>query len=239
MSQRPYTTLFLLQSLDGKISTGDVDERDIDADFPKLPGIKEGLHHYYEIEGETDPFSLVTGRSMAKIGANTKSFDNIDPIPITSIVIDNKPHLTAHGVQFLAHKFEDLIVVTTDNAHPAHDLSNKRSNVVVLQYDNAIDFIDLFAKLKTEYEAKRVTIQSGGELNAILLRAGLIDEILLVIAPCLIGGRSTSTLVDGESLRTVEDLAKIRSLKLKACKPLDDSYLRVEYEVLNEERSNV
>src|ERR1700734_3489176 len=98
MSQRPYTTLFLLQSLDGKISTGDVDERDVDTDFPTIPGIKEGLHQYYEIESQTDPFSLVSGRSMAKIGANTKPFDDIKQIPITSVVVATRPHLAAHGV---------------------------------------------------------------------------------------------------------------------------------------------
>ncbi len=46
MTNRPYTTLFLLQSLDGKISTGATDERDFDKDLPLLPGVKDGLHQY-------------------------------------------------------------------------------------------------------------------------------------------------------------------------------------------------
>jgi 2,5-diamino-6-(ribosylamino)-4(3H)-pyrimidinone 5'-phosphate reductase len=149
------------------------------------------------------------------------------------VVVDNKPHLTADGVEFLAHKFGTLLIVTTNKAHPAYGLRDKYPNIIVLQYDNAIDFVDLFAKLKTKHGADRMTIQSGGELNAILLRAGLIDQVLIVVAPCLIGGRSTASLVDGEPLRTTEDLSKIRPLKFKSCKPLDDSYLRLEYEVVN------
>ncbi len=47
---RPIATLFMLMSVDGKISTGSTDELDIDRDFPKLPGVREGLHQYYEIE---------------------------------------------------------------------------------------------------------------------------------------------------------------------------------------------
>lgn len=43
---RPETTLFLMQSLDGKISTGDVDGRDQEIDFPKIKGIKEGNYQY-------------------------------------------------------------------------------------------------------------------------------------------------------------------------------------------------
>ena len=32
---KPTTTLFMLMFLDGKISTGNTDERDVDKDFPK------------------------------------------------------------------------------------------------------------------------------------------------------------------------------------------------------------
>jgi 2,5-diamino-6-(ribosylamino)-4(3H)-pyrimidinone 5'-phosphate reductase len=230
---KPITTLFLLQSLDGKISTGDVDERDFDKDLPNIPGVKEGLHQYYEIEQTTDKFSFITGRVMAKIGANTNSLDDVQQIPVHFVVVDNKPHLAAHGVEYLARKFEKLFIVTTDKSHPALDLKDQYSNIIVLQYDEAIDFPDLFAKLKSDYNAERVTIQSGGELNAMLLRAGLIDHILLVVAPCLVGGRTTSTLVDGEPLHAVEDLAKIRPLKLKNCQALEDSYVLLEYEVIN------
>ena len=34
MNNRPITTLFLLTSVDGKISTGATDEMDVDRDFP-------------------------------------------------------------------------------------------------------------------------------------------------------------------------------------------------------------
>ena len=51
---RPVTTLFMLMSVDGKISTGSTDEMDVDKDFPKIDGVKEGLHQYYEIEQTTD-----------------------------------------------------------------------------------------------------------------------------------------------------------------------------------------
>ena len=47
---RPITTLFMLMSVDGKISTGATDDLDIDKDFPKIAGVREGLHQYYEIE---------------------------------------------------------------------------------------------------------------------------------------------------------------------------------------------
>ena len=58
---RPITTLFMLMSLDGKISPGASDDLDVDKDFPKIEGLKEGLHQYYEIEQTTDLWSFNTG----------------------------------------------------------------------------------------------------------------------------------------------------------------------------------
>ena len=56
---RPVTTLFMLMSVDGKISTGSTDEMDVDKDFPKIDGVKEGLHQYYEIEQTTDLWAFI------------------------------------------------------------------------------------------------------------------------------------------------------------------------------------
>ena len=67
---RTFNTLFMISSVDGKISTGNVDDRDVDKDFPRIKGLKEGLNQYYALEQQTDIFSLNTGRVMAKIGMN-------------------------------------------------------------------------------------------------------------------------------------------------------------------------
>ena len=47
---RPVTTLFMLMSVDGKISTGATDDLDVDKDFPKIAGLNEGLHQYYDVQ---------------------------------------------------------------------------------------------------------------------------------------------------------------------------------------------
>ena len=39
---RPITTLFMLESLDGKISSGSSDNLDADKDFYRIDGVKDG-----------------------------------------------------------------------------------------------------------------------------------------------------------------------------------------------------
>ena len=69
---RPITTLFMLMSVDGRISTGADDALDFDQDLPKIDGVREGLEQYYEIEQTTDLWALNSGRVQAKMGVNEK-----------------------------------------------------------------------------------------------------------------------------------------------------------------------
>ena len=51
----------------------------------------------------------------------------------------------------------------------------------------------------------------------------------IVVAPVLIGGKNTSTLIDGESLTKEEELNKLGVLELIDCTKLENSYLRLRY----------
>jgi len=230
---RTFNTLFLLTSLDSKISTGSTDNLDVDLDLKRIHGVKEGLHQYYDIEKTTDPFSLNSGRVMAKIGANTKK-EEPQKMGCSFIIIDNKPHLTEAGVVYMSKWVKTLYLVTTNSDHPAFKLQSSLDNVITILYQDQVDFPDLFIQMKEKYGAERVTIQSGGTLNTQFLKNNLIDEVSIVIAPCLIGGANTASLVDGKSNETEEDLLNIRPLKLLEAKTLENSYLHLRYLVINE-----
>jgi 2,5-diamino-6-(ribosylamino)-4(3H)-pyrimidinone 5'-phosphate reductase len=104
----------------------------------------------------------------------------------------------------------------------------------ILFYEQTVDFVDVFRRFKEEFKIERVTIQTGGTLNAELLRLGLIDRVSIVIAPCLIGGTNTQSLIGGASLHTQAELAQVKALKLVRCDVLENSYLHVQYEVIPE-----
>ena len=205
---------------------------DVDKDFPKIIGVKEGLNQYYDIEKTTDPFSLNSGRVMTKIGANDKT-NEPTKMGCSFIIIDNKPHLNGKGVEYMSKWVKKLFLVTTNKNHPAYDLRDKLGNIEIVSYENAVNFVDLFEKLYNVYGIERITLQSGGDLNSEFIRQGLVDEVSMVIAPCLIGGRETQSLIGGKSLTSDSELAKIKALKLIECKVLEDSYLHLRYQVIN------
>ena len=226
---RPITTLFMLESLDGKISTGNNDNFDVDKDFCRIDGVKEGLHQYYELEENTDLYSLNTGRVMAKIGVNDKK-DYRDKMAVSFIIIDNKPHLNENGIDYLCHWVNKLFLITTNKEHCAFDLINNYENLEILYYEQ-LDLSKMLEDLYSNYGVDRLTIQSGGSMNCLFIRNDLLDYVNIVIAPILIGGKEVSTLVDGESIKNDNELTLLRSLELIECNKLNDSYIELKYKV--------
>jgi riboflavin biosynthesis pyrimidine reductase len=78
---------------------------------------------------------------------------------------------------------------------------------------------------------RELIVQSGGELNASLVRLGLIDHVSIVIAPILVGGRSTPALIGGDPVETPADLRLIAGLELQNVLVLPASFLLVRYDV--------
>lgn len=229
IKKRPITTLFMLESLDGKISSGNTDELDADKDWCKIDGVKEGLQQYYDIECTTDYFSLNTGRVMAKNGVNDKK-EYRNKVDVVFVIIDNKPHLNENGIDYICHWGEKLILVTTNKNHIANSLTTKYDNLDVLYYD-ALNLNSLLEDLYDNYNAEKITIQSGGNLNGLFLRENLIDYVNIVIAPLLVGGKDVPTLIDGEAISNTKELNKLKALELIECNKLNNSYVQLKYKV--------
>ena len=97
---------------------------------------------------------------------------------------------------------------------------------------NKLSLSDALYTLYTDFGCERITIQSGGELNGLFLREKLFDFVDIVVAPILIGGKNTPTLIDGKSLMSQDELSSLGVLKLESCEVLKYSYLRLRYKVI-------
>ena len=225
--ERPITTLFMLMSVDGKISTGANDEFDVDRDFPTIDGLKKGLPQYYEIEQTTDLWSFNTGRVQEKMGVNKK--EPPAKSPVSFVILDNH-HLTHEGVRYFCAWAKEFVLITSNKSHPAFDVKEENLHIIFQEKTNLKDAL---TQLKNKYSCERLTVQSGGTVNGLFLREKLFDYVDLIIAPVLIGGKDTSTLIDGPSLMSREELSELGVLKLEDCTVLKDSYLRLRYKVIS------
>ena len=223
--KRPFTTLFMLMSVDGKISTGATDKLDVDKDFPKISGLKEGLSQYYEIEQTTDLWSFNTGRVQAKMGVNEKPL----PVktPVSFVILDNT-HLNENGIKYFCAKSKEFVLLTSNKNHPAFNVKEDNLHIFCKENFSLKEALEYLYSLGCE----RLTVQSGGTVNSLFLREKLFDAVDIVVAPVLIVGKDTATLIDGKSLMSEEELSLLGVLKLTGCTVLKDSYLRLRYEVV-------
>ena len=223
---RPVTTLFMLMSVDGKISTGATDEMDVDRDFPLISGLREGLHQYYEIERTTDLWSFNTGRVHAKMGANERELPA--KTPVSFVLLDNH-HLTERGVRYFCARSKTFVLITTNPDHPAFGVQADNLHII---HQEQLSLSDALERLKHDYGCERLTVQSGGTVNGLFLREKLFDFVDIVVAPALVGGRDTATLIDGRSLQGRDELSRLGVLRLVEASTLQDSYVQLRYEVI-------
>ena len=223
--KRSFTTLFMLMSVDGKISTGATDKLDVDKDFPKISGLKEGLSQYYEIEQTTDLWSFNTGRVQAKMGVNEKPLPA--KTPVSFVILDNT-HLNENGIKYFCAKSKEFVLLTSNKNHPAFNVKENNLHIFCKENFSLKEALEYLYSLGCE----RLTVQSGGTVNSLFLREKLFDAVDIVVAPVLIGGKDTATLIDGKSLMSEVELSLLGVLKLTGCTVLKDSYLRLRYEVV-------
>ncbi len=126
----------------------------------------------------------------------------------------------------LSQKF---VLVTSNAKHPAFQVEADNLHILLQE---KLSLQKALARLKAEHGCERITVQTGGTLNGLFLREKLLDYVDVVVAPVLIGGRDTSTLIDGQSLLSPKELSKLGVLKLQECTVLENSYLRLRYEVI-------
>ena len=182
---------------------------------------------------------LASDTSMAEYGRSAINtsvdlFVNMCYIVFTGVmlasfvVIDNQ-HLNEHGIRYFCALSKKFVLVTTNPDHPAFQLDQDNLHII---FQKELSLKDVLVKLKSEHGCERITIQTGGTLNGMFLREKLFDYLDIVVAPILIGGKDTSTLIDGKSLLSDSELSKLGVLKLKECTVLEDSYIRLRYQVV-------
>lgn len=95
--------------------------------------------------------------------------------------------------------------------------------------EDRVDLALALEKLFTRLGVQTVLAIGGGRLNGALLRAGLLDEINVVLRPEIIGGTSTPTLFDCPDL--VEDEWPV-ALERVSVEPILDRFLWLRYRVV-------
>jgi riboflavin-specific deaminase-like protein len=133
--------------------------------------------------------------------------------------------------EIFKHRFSPIIVLTTERASPGklRELS-KLADVVKVCGKRELDFAMALRWLRAEWKVKRLLCEGGGEINAGLFEAGLVNEVHVTLCPLVLGGRTAPTMSDGNGFTTLAAAAK---LELRSQKRVGDEMFLV-YRVVKE-----
>jgi 2,5-diamino-6-(ribosylamino)-4(3H)-pyrimidinone 5'-phosphate reductase len=93
---------------------------------------------------------------------------------------------------------------------------------------HGVNLKELFRRLG-KMGLRRVLVEGGGELNWSILRLGLVDELVVTVAPRIAGGRLATTLVEGDGF---DEIAQSIRLKLGKVERKKGGELLLHYKLL-------
>ena len=127
---------------------------------------------------------------------------------------------------------DPIVAVLTRSVSDAH-LAGLRSEGVsyIFAGEAELDLHLVVEILTRELGVKRLLIEGGGTTNGSFLRAGLLDEINLVLCPTVDGSKGAPSAFDGAE---GEARAPLRSMTLESSKPLDGGALWLRYRLENQ-----
>lgn len=207
--KRPITTLLTLMSADGGLA--------------EIDGWSEEIYQYYEIAETTDLWLLISGEDRAKNGVNTK--DLPEKSSVSFAMIDDKC-LTEQGIRYFCALSKEFVLITSNPEHPAYNFEEGNLHII---FQDKPDLCETLAKLRSECGCRKITVRNDGGVSEILMREKLFDCVNIVIDPVMIGGRETSTLIDGTALISKKDIKTLGKLELQGYGVLKNSYLELRY----------
>jgi diaminohydroxyphosphoribosylaminopyrimidine deaminase / 5-amino-6-(5-phosphoribosylamino)uracil reductase len=182
---RPYMTLKLAQSLDGKIAASDgtskwISSRVSRASVKKMRSSFDAVMTGINTVMKDDPCLF----GPLKKGYNT-----------ARVIVDSRARISLRSNIIKTADVSPVIIGTTEHA-PGKKVRSLRAvrGVEIVAVKSSGGRVDLGSFLK-ELAARgmvNVLVEGGAELAGSLLDAGFIDEVIFFIAPKILGGGMTS-----------------------------------------------
>lgn len=180
--------------------------------------------------------------AIAHEGIPEETDESFEPLPIDPhdkrpllVVPDAEGELNHWHVLRESGLWRDILVLVSPMTSEIYlDYLQLRNIPTLLTVDMASDgeYADygvVLEKLAECYGAKTVLVESGGTLNGLLLRKGLVDEVGMIIQPAMVGGMSQHSIYRAPDLPAGTPGVP---LKLVEVERLEDDLLWLHYTVV-------
>lgn len=128
---------------------------------------------------------------------------------------------------------DPIVVLLTEQVSDAH-LAGLRADGVSYLFagQHQLDIRLALDILNQELGVKRLLLEGGGVTNGIFLRAGLVDEVSLLVCPCIDGAPGAPCLFDGAQDAEAHS-APVRGMQLTHHQVLEGGVIWLRYRIQN------
>jgi 2,5-diamino-6-(ribosylamino)-4(3H)-pyrimidinone 5'-phosphate reductase len=146
------------------------------------------------------------------------------------VVVDSRGRIRNWNI-LRSQPFWREVTVLCSHATPQDylDYLNRRGVPFIVAGRDKVDLRAALEELNTRFGVQSVRVDSGGILNGALLRVGLVDEVSLLIDPCLVGGTSLRTWFVTPDLTSPEGITRLRLIH---CEQVKENVIWLKYEVV-------
>lgn len=222
----PYVVFKAAMTLDGQTATASGDSQWI-----SCPESREMVH---QLRNQVDGIMVGSGTVKTDDPQLTTRLAEGGRNPVR-IVFDGKLETAAHS-RVYSQSPESRAILVTASGHLAAELQPYlASGVEIIQVGRSVDGLNLPAALCElgKKNLQYLLLEGGSVLGGAMLRAGLVDRLMIFVAPKLLGGVGRSLLA-GEGAPVMGNARKV--LNLRACQVGED--ILIEGEVQNVHRSD-
>jgi len=203
---RPYTFINVAVTADGKIDTFERKGAAISSAWDKtrvdeLRAAADGIL----IGGKTllEEQPKLTVKSEALREARIQRGLAPNPIKVGVATVADIPPES----DFLKIGPARVVIFTTNQSSRDQLASLKNSGAEVFVHNEPrVNLISMMQTLK-KIGVDHLMVEGGGTMNFELMRLGLVDELMMYVAPMIFGGANAPTLADGLGLARIDAIA--------------------------------
>ena len=209
LSKKPYVSIKMGMSADGKTAT-----RTGDAKWITSP---KSLEYVHKLRSKFDAVMVGAGtvihdnpRLTSRIKNASKNSKGKNPY---RIIIDGKLRIPVSS-KVLHFEDDKTIVVTSELGSKTQIAKKRKIKNLVICGKTEVDLKKLM-RILAAIGITRVMIEGGSELNAKAIGAGIVDNLMLFIAPKLIGGVDAKPVIGGLGILKMSQARKLKNMRFR------------------------
>jgi 2,5-diamino-6-(ribosylamino)-4(3H)-pyrimidinone 5'-phosphate reductase len=134
---------------------------------------------------------------------------------LTRIIIDSMGRIPLDSqILRTASKIKTIVAVTKLAHINVRRKIKKTGAIVIVAGTNTVDLKRVLLTIQ-KMGIKKILVEGGGEINWSLFNLGIVNELIVTIAPRIVGGRQATTLVEGEGYSSVSQGLKLQLKKVR------------------------